>query len=274
MTPHPPPAVTGLARSVKRTSAPTDSNLSWMIVYASAITLYAAANILINYLGKGSTWDNYPAAEALWVVLSIAAAATCTYGRRAAILIIALLFLDSWVDVCAMGGTSWWAGPPGRRLLIPWKWDQLRAAHRLNSLIWAYWICTWGLAAPARCLAMARMMSGNWGRRFWIIALGLNLSWFTAPQDVLYYFVWVGLWDRRWPYFDYLPPAGFWNLWKMLLLRVPIGVGVGALLVRAGLRGRGGRRGRDWLTIILIAIALLAIAAYALICLKAFMDAS
>ena len=36
--------------------------------------------------------------------------------------------------------------------------------------------------------------------------------------------------------FDYLPPEGTWNLWNMLLLRVPIGVGAGSLLVWAGMR--------------------------------------
>ena len=66
------------------------------------------------------------------------------------------------------------------------------------------------------------------------IAAGLNLIWFTAPQDVLFFFVWLGLYDIRYPYFDYLPPEGMWNLWNMLLLRVPIGVGAGSLLVWGG----------------------------------------
>jgi hypothetical protein len=74
---------------------------------------------------------------------------------------------------------------------------------------------------------------GSW-RRFAFIAAGLNLIWLTAPQDVLYFFVWLGLYDARYPYFDYLPPQGMWNLWNMLLLRVPIGVGAGSLLVWAG----------------------------------------
>ena len=67
-------------------------------------------------------------------------------------------------------------------------------------------------------------------------ALGGANIWITAPQDVLYYFVWVGLYDAAHPYFDYLPPEGMWNLWNMLLLRVPIGVGAGSLLVWGGMR--------------------------------------
>jgi hypothetical protein len=177
--------------------------------------------------------------------------------------VIALMFLDSWVDACAMGNVRWWAGPP---VQVGWKWDALRAANRLYPLLYGYWACTWVLQVPARCLAMARMISGNWGRRFWVIALGLNLIWFTSPQDVLYYFVWVGLYDRHWYYFDYLPPAGFWNLWNMLLLRVPIGVGAGALLVRAGLRDR-----RNWQTTALIGFALIAIAAWAVICVREYL---
>jgi hypothetical protein len=47
------------------------SNFAWMITYSSVLTLYAAANVAINYLAKGSTWDIYPAAEAIWLVLSI-----------------------------------------------------------------------------------------------------------------------------------------------------------------------------------------------------------
>ena len=89
------------------------------------------------------------------------------------------------------------------------------------------------------------MLCGG-GERSWnqfaFIAAGLNLIWLTAPQDVLYHFVWLGLYDAAHPYFDYLPPEGMWNLWNMLLLRVPIGVGAGSLLVWAGMghsRGAG-----------------------------------
>jgi hypothetical protein len=61
----------------------------------------------------------------------------------------------------------------------------------------------------------------------------LLLIWVTAPQDVLFYFVWYGLYDARFHDFHYLPPK---NLWNMLLLRVPIGVGAGAWLVQRGRR--------------------------------------
>jgi hypothetical protein len=81
---------------------------------------------------------------------------------------------------------------------------------------------------------MAWVASRGWGRKFGIIALGLNLIWFTNVQDVLYYFVWLGLYNTHIHYFFYLRPDGFWNLWNVLLLRVPVGVTIGVLLVRAG----------------------------------------
>jgi zinc transporter ZupT len=61
------------------------------------------------------------------------------------------------------------------------------------------------------------------------------------------------------PYFSYLPPEGFWNLWNMLLLRVPIGVAVGALLVRAGKY----KEKPSLLTTVLIGCAALAAGFYA-----------
>jgi len=89
---------------------------------------------------------------------------------------------------------------------------------------------------PLRCFAMAWVLcDGSW-KRFGLIAGGLNLIWLTAPQDFLFYFVWLGLYDASHPYFDYLPPEGMWNLSNMLLLRVPIGVGAGSLLVWGGMR--------------------------------------
>jgi hypothetical protein len=107
---------------------------------------------------------------------------------------------------------------------------------------------------------MAWMLAGKWDRKFLLVMLGLNIIWFTAPQDVLYYFVWVGLYDSHTPYFNYLPPEGFWNLWKMLLLRVPMGVGMGVLLIRAGLRQK-----RGILTPVLVSLAMLCIVAYAIL---------
>jgi hypothetical protein len=203
--------------------------LALIVAYALVLSAGAAANIWINYLGKGSTWDIYPAAESFWVLCSVVVVLLCGSMRRLVIAVIALLFLDSWVDLCAMGEHSWWAGPP---LLTEWKWNTLGA--NFHTLIYGYWAFTWAIQVPLRCIAMARAVSGSWGRQCFIIALGLNLIWFTAPQDVLYHFVWWGIYDANHPYFSYLPPEGFWNLWNMLLLRVPIGVAVGALLVSAG----------------------------------------
>ena len=238
---------------------PSRAILVCMSIYALLLAFEAAVNIRINYLGKGSTWDIYPFAEAFWVLCSVLVVAFCTSARRLAMAIVALLFLDSFVDVCAMGTRCWWSGPP---LLVEWKWVMraLSDAHRLDQLMYAYWICTWGMQVPLRCFAIAWAAGGGWGRRFLIISLGLNLIWFTAPQDVLYFVVWTGPFVRRLD-LSYLPPAGFWNVWNMLLLRVPIGVGVGALLVRAGLGDK-----RNWVTNMLIACGLLAIAAYVVMC--------
>ena len=225
------------------------------VAYGFALNVGAAANIRINYVAKGSAWDFYPAVEILWVLCSVAVLAMCGSMERLIVAVIALLFLDSFVDVCAMGQKFWWAGP---HLLVEWKWDWLSDHHALHKYVYAYWIVTWGMQVPLRCVALARTVSGGWGRQFLVIALGLNLIWFTAPQDVLYYFVWLGLYDAHNAYFDYLPPEGFWNLWNMLLLRVPIGVGVGALLVWGGNRERKLSR----LTIALAACAVLAIGFY------------
>ena len=127
-------------------------------------------------------------------------------------------------------------------------------------MIYAYWTVTWAMQVPLRCILIARTLTRTWGRPFLIVTLGLNLIWFIAPQDVLFYFVWLARYDRHEPYFSYLPPEGFWNLWNMLLLRVPLGVTLGALLIRAGY---GNLRG--WMTTILITCALIAISLYAAI---------
>jgi hypothetical protein len=167
---------------------------------------------------------------------------------RVAWVVIALMFLDSFVDASAVGHANWWASPPA---LIEWKWEALRARGALYHHIYAYWAVTWGMQVPLRCFAIAWVLcgppycgeGGSW-KRFGFIAAGLNLIWVTAPQDFLFFFVWEGVYDASYPYFDYLPPEGMWNLWNMLLLRVPIGVGAGILLVRAG-RERGEQAGKS-----------------------------
>ena len=229
-----------------------------LMAYAVVLSIEAGANIAINFLGKGRTWDLYPLAELFWVACSVmvvivmarrareARGGSMKRSARLAWVVIALMFLDSLVDACAMGHANWWASPP---VLIEWKWDALRARGVLYHWLYAYWAVTWGMQVPLRCFAIAWVLcgstalttgggeGGSW-RRFGFIAAGLNLIWVTAPQDFLFFFVWQGLYDLRYPYFDYLPPEGMWNLWNMLLLRVPIGVGAGILLVWAG-RERG-----------------------------------
>jgi hypothetical protein len=88
------------------------------IAYTIILSAGAAANIWINYVGKGLVWDIYPLAKPFWAPCSILVVVICGSTRRLVITIIALLFLDSFVDLCAMGGHSWWGGPP---LLIEWK---------------------------------------------------------------------------------------------------------------------------------------------------------
>jgi hypothetical protein len=227
------------------------------LMIASAVILGAGAvvNIRINYLGKGGTWDIYPAAEIFWVVCSVVVVAWCTSLKRLVAAVVGCQFLDSFVDLSAMGNHAWWGGPP---VLVEWKWNALFEAHVFEKYIYGYWACTWAVQVPVRCIGMAWVVSGGWGRKFLLVALGLNVIWFTAPQDVLFYFVWCGLYDSHYSYFSYLPPEGFWNLWRMILLRVPIGVGVGALLIRAGNRGI-----ESFLTSVLLWVAGLAIVAYA-----------
>jgi hypothetical protein len=209
-----------------------------LVAYALVLSVEAAANVWINFIGKGRTWDLYPLAEGFWVACSVVVVIVLARRpsmKRLAGVVIVLMFLDSFVDVCAMGGESWWAGPP---VLVEWKWDDLRARGEIYRWVYAYWAVTWGMQVPLRCFAIAWVVrgggEGSW-RRFAFIAAGLNLIWLTAPQDFLYFFVWLGLYDAAYPYFDYLPPEGMWNLWNMLLLRVPIGVGAGSLLVWAGM---------------------------------------
>jgi hypothetical protein len=214
-----------------------------LVAYALVLSTEAGANIAINFVGKGRTWDLYPVAELFWVACSVAvviALARRPSMKRLAWVVVALMFLDSFVDLCAMGHANWWASPP---VLIEWKWDALRSRGVLYHCIYAYWAVTWGMQVPLRCFAIAWVLCGESWKRFALVAAGLNLIWLTAPQDFLFYFVWLGLYDLSTPYFDYLPPAGMWNLWNMLLLRVPIGVGSGILLVWAG-RERGERVGK------------------------------
>jgi hypothetical protein len=209
-----------------------------LVAYALVLGVEAGGNVWINFIGKGRAWDLYPLAQAFWVACSVVAVigvARRPSGRRLAGVVIALMFLDSWVDLCAMGHACWWAGTP---VLVEWEWDALRARGQIYHYLYAYWAVTWGMQVPLRCFMIAWVLSGSSWRRFAFIATGLNLIWLTAPQDVLYYFVWLGLYDAAHPYFDYLPPEGTWNLWNMLLLRVPIGVAAGSLLVWAGMRRR------------------------------------
>ena len=211
---------------------------SLLVGYALVLSAEGAANVWINFVGKGRTWDVYPLAQAFWVACSVVVVmllARRASVKRLAAAVISLMFLDSFVDLCAMGHASWWARTP---VLVEWKWDALRARGEIYRYVYAYWAVTWGMQVPLRCFAIAWVSCGaargSW-KRFALIAAGLNLIWLTAPQDFLFYFVWLGLYDASHPYFDYLPPEGTWNLWNMLLLRVPVGVGAGSWLVWAGM---------------------------------------
>jgi hypothetical protein len=68
------------------------------------------------------------------VLCSVVVVAMCGPMKRLALAVIAMLFLDSLVDFCAMGQRSWWAGPP---VLIEWKWASLSEHHLLHAFIYA-----------------------------------------------------------------------------------------------------------------------------------------
>ncbi|HEY1717747.1 MAG TPA: hypothetical protein VGH42_05555 [Verrucomicrobiae bacterium] len=228
------------------------STLVLAVAYAFIISAEAVANLWINHVAKGS-WDFYLVAEILWVLCSIFILPMCGTTRGLVLAVIALPFLDSFVDMCAIGDPFWWGTPPR---LIQWYWETRPHGERLVS---AYWLCFGGLQIPARCFAMAWVAAGGWGRKFGLIALGLILIWLTNIEDVLYYFVWLGDYNIHENYFFCLRPDGFWNLWNILFLRVPIGVTVGVLLVRAGKCDI-----RSLFTTVLIWCAVLGIVLYAL----------
>jgi hypothetical protein len=55
-----------------------------LIAYALVLSVEAGANIAINFVGKGRTWDLYPLAELFWVACSARpyrSPPTCCWGR-------------------------------------------------------------------------------------------------------------------------------------------------------------------------------------------------
>src|SRR5687767_4470381 len=145
-----------------------------LVGYALVLSIEGGANIWINFIGKGRTWDLYPLAEAFWIACSVVVVVVMVQARRPsmkrlAAVVIVLMLLDSFVDLCAMGHAYWWAGPP---VLVEWKWDALRARGVLYRYIYAYWAVTWGMQVPLRCFAMAWVLcDGSW-KRFTLIAAG------------------------------------------------------------------------------------------------------
>ena len=102
-----------------------------LIGYSLVLSIEGGANVWINFIGKGRTWDLYPLAQTFWVACSVVVVivlARAARGRpsmkRLAAVVIVLMFLDSFVDLCAMGHENWWAKPP---VLLEWKWDALKA---------------------------------------------------------------------------------------------------------------------------------------------------
>src|SRR6188768_1987158 len=91
-----------------------------LVAYALVLSALAGANIWINFVGKGGTWDLYPLAQAFWVACSVVVViflARRPSMKRLACVAVVLMFLDSFVDVCASCGERWWAGPP---VLVEW----------------------------------------------------------------------------------------------------------------------------------------------------------
>ncbi len=208
---------------------------SLISVYIIILSIGAFFNIYINYIGKGETWDLYPYAEIFWVVLSIIITLRTKTFKQLIFAVIIFLFLDSFVDLVAMGHHSWWAGPP---LLIEWKWSTVDP-----GLLQKYWFFKWVVQVPVRCLVISISILNPFEKKIkhrdgfivlLCISTGLNIIWLAAPQDVLFYFVWYGLYDPNFHYFFYLAPAGTWNLYNMLFFRVPLGIAIGIILILIG----------------------------------------
>ena len=126
-----------------------------MVAYALVLSVEAGANVWISFVGKGGNWDLYPLAQAFWVACSVVVVIVLARRpsmKRLAWVVIVLMFLDSLVDVCAMGHECWWAGPP---VLVEWKRDALRARGEMYRYLYAYWAVTWGMQVPLRCFAIS-----------------------------------------------------------------------------------------------------------------------
>jgi hypothetical protein len=53
-----------------------------LVAYALVLTIEAAANVGINFIGKGRTWDLYPAAQASWVACSVVVVIVLAHDLR------------------------------------------------------------------------------------------------------------------------------------------------------------------------------------------------
>src|SRR5688500_19641537 len=87
-----------------------------LVAYALVLSVEGGANVWINFIGKGRTWDLYPLAQAFWVACSGVAGiavARRPSGRRLGGGWRAVLFLASLVDEGAMGSACWLAGVRG-----------------------------------------------------------------------------------------------------------------------------------------------------------------
>ena len=215
-----------------------ENHLNWLkyfffIFFIVILCIGAIFNIFINYLGKNESWDLYPYAEVMWVIFSIIITLRTKSLKGLILAVILFQFLDSFVDLVAMGHHSWWGGPP---ILIEWQW----AIVDTEPLLRQYWFYTWILQVPIRSITLALNVSNLFKKKvdikyeflvLLLIFLGLYALWFSSPQDFLFYFVWYGLYDPNFHYFFYLDPKGTWNLYNMLFFRVPLGIGVCIVLI-------------------------------------------
>jgi len=208
----------------------------FLVILFSIISFGAIFNIYINYLGKGMVWDLYPYAEILWVILSVIIVLKTKTFKLLIIAVILFFFLDAWLDLVAMGHHAWWAGEP---ILIEWKWGIVDT----EPLLQQYWFYKWTLQVPVRCLALSLMVNNPFEEDFSLknsflviifVFAGLNVIWASASHDFLFYFIWYGLYDPNYPYFHYMPPAGTWNLYNMLFIRIPIMYTIGIILILIG----------------------------------------
>ncbi len=209
-----------------------------IFLYIVIFSLGAFINILVCYLGKGETWDLYPTAELIWVLIVIFVSLKVKTFKHLVFAVILFLVLDSLIDFIANPQhSSWLPGPP---FFVEWEWGIIDTDHPL-FIQYLFW--TWSVQTPIRGLALAVGVSHVYKNEkirklqipvFLFVSLGLNILVASVFQDILYYFIWYGMWDLNYPFFNWMEPIGTWNLHNILLIRIPIMYSIGIILILIG----------------------------------------